>query len=276
MIKNFPEILKEKEFRFNRQFGQNFIFDTNLLRAIAVDGMAENSEVLEIGAGAGSLTRVLSGESKRVVAVEIDKNLKPILSETLSGLINVELIIGDIQKISDEEIRKYFSGEFRIIANLPYYISAPLIMRFLESDLPVKSITVMVQQEVAERFLAKPRDKNYGAITVSASLYGKSKITRKVSRKMFRPEPNVDSAILRVEKDCRFEKEDRKGISDFVKRCFSMRRKTLLNNLMKDGLYSKEDCIFAIEKIGKGQGIRAEELKVEEFIELFNLIKNRK
>lgn len=164
-MRELKEILKEKSFRFNKNLGQNFLTDTNLLRAIVSDsGLEEGETVVEIGTGAGTLTRALAEKAGKVISFEVDENLKPVLEETLSGLDNVEVIFGDVLKMSDKEIAAITGGEFRVVANIPYYITTGLIMRFVESGLPVKSITVMIQKEVAERLVAKENTGDYGAI----------------------------------------------------------------------------------------------------------------
>lgn len=270
--KNIGEILRENNFRFNKQFGQNFILDRNFLCAVAKDGEAENSVVLEIGAGAGSLTREIAKTAEKVIAFEIDKNLIPVLGVVLEDFNNITLLNTDIMKVSDEEIESLTDSKpFKIIANLPYYISAPVIMRFLESSLKVQSITVMVQLEVAERFTAGKCSSQYSAISVTSKLLSDCVLLRKVSRKMFKPEPNVDSAIIKFVKKDKVA-GDIKELSAFIKSCFSMRRKTLENNLLKAG-FEKEKIKAATESIKKAPPVRAEELEPSEFLRLYEILK---
>lgn len=254
-----------KDFVFKKKFGQNFISDTNLLNAIVKDAqISQDDEVLEIGAGAGSLTTALSGACKKVVSFEIDGDLK----EHLLGLNlkNVEFEFCDFMKMSMQEIEKKFTNNFKVVANLPYYITTPIIFRLLEESENVESLTIMVQKEVAERVCAKVGGKDYGILTVMTNFYGKPKIARIINRKMFHPEPNVDSALLHIEIERnKFEGVDNEKFSEFVKACFSMRRKTLLNNL--GGVFGKEklkDCLS--EEVLKK---RAEQFSLKEFVELF-------
>ncbi len=254
-----------KNFVFKKKYGQNFLSDKNLLKAICTDaGVDKASEVLEIGAGAGSLTEVLSEFAKKVVSFEIDKDLQEQLLGL--GLSNVEFVFEDFMKKSMEDVEKLFEAEFKVVANLPYYITTPIIFKLLEESDKVKSLTIMVQKEVAEKIVSKVGDKDYGIPTVMTAFYGQAKITRIVGRQMFFPAPNVDSAILHIEieKD-KFERVDKKQFSRFVKACFSMRRKTLLNNL--GALYNKEKL-----KATLGEEVlarRAESFSLEEFVELF-------
>ena len=226
-----------KDFVFKKKFGQNFLSDKNLLKAICTDaGVDKNSEVLEIGAGAGSLTEALSESAKRVVSFEIDKDLQEQLLGL--GLSNVEFVFDDFMKRSMTEVESLFGGEFKVVANLPYYITTPIIFRLLEESEKVKSLTIMVQKEVAEKICSKVGDKDYGIPTVMTAFYGNAKITRIVNRHMFYPAPNVDSAILHIEiEKNKFAGVDKKKFPKFVKACFAMRRKTLLNNL--GSLYTK-------------------------------------
>ena len=254
-----------KDFVFKKKFGQNFLSDKNLLKAICVDaGVDKKSEVLEIGAGAGSLTEALSESAKRVVSFEIDRDLQEQLLGL--GLSNVEFVFDDFMKRSMAEIESLFGGEFKVVANLPYYITTPIIFRLLEESEKVKSLTIMVQKEVAEKICSKVGDKDYGIPTVMTAFYGNAKITRIVNRNMFYPAPNVDSAILHIEieKD-KFAGIDKKKFSKFVKACFAMRRKTLLNNL--GSLYNKTRLkeVLGEETLAR----RAESFSLDEFVELF-------
>lgn len=259
-----------KDFVFKKKFGQNFLSDKNLLRAIASDaGVDKNVEVLEIGAGAGSLTEVLSETAKSVVSFEIDKDLQ----ETLLSLKlqNVKFIFDDFLSYKMSEVEALFDREFKVVANLPYYITTPIIFKLLEEGQKVRSLTIMVQKEVAEKFCSKVGDKDYGIPTVMTQVYGSAKITRIVKRQMFFPAPNVDSAILHIEinRD-KFPTVDKAKFSKFVKACFSMRRKTLLNNL--GTMYNKEKLKGVLDE--KTLSRRAESFSLDEFIKIFEICQN--
>lgn len=254
-----------KDFVFKKKFGQNFISDKNLLNAIVKDAEIESDdEVLEIGAGAGSLTQVLSENCKKVISFEIDKDLQEHLVDL--NLENVEFCFCDFMDMSMSDIEKKFYGKYKVVANLPYYITTPIIFRLLEDGKNVDSLTIMVQKEVAERVCAKFGGKDYGILTVMTNFYGTPKIARIIKRQMFFPEPNVDSALLhiKIERD-KFPQVDKFKFLKFIKICFSMRRKTLLNNL--SGHYSKEKLknVLSDEILKK----RAEQFSLEEFVELF-------
>lgn len=256
--------------KFNKKFGQNFISDKNLLAAIVSDAQINSEdEVLEIGAGGGALTKELASCAKKVVSYEIDKTLTEHLNELKSNYNNLEIIIDDALKLPIIEIEKNFKNEYKLVANLPYYITSPLIFKFLEQTKKCKSITVMVQQEVAERFCAKVGDENYGIPSVILSFFCNSKITRKVNRKMFFPVPNVDSAVIRLDrKELQYDENFIKKFSQIVNASFAMRRKTLLNNLTKIFTISKENLIKILCKLGIDEMARAEELSLERYIDL--------
>ena len=257
---------------FNKKFGQNFISDKNLLAAIVNDAnITKNDEVLEIGAGAGALTEQLAKSAKKVVSYEIDKTLTEHLNEIAEKHENLTIKIQDALKTKIELLEKDFKGEYCLVANLPYYITSPLIFKFLEETKKCKSITVMVQKEVGERFCAKAGDKNYGIPSVMIDFYCNCKITRNVSRKMFFPQPNVDSCVIRL--DRKILNYDLKFIETFkkiVNFAFSMRRKTLANNLTKNLGITREKCLEMILKINKPESVRAEELNLQDFINLTN------
>ena len=255
-----------KDFTFKKKFGQNFISDKNLLNAIVDDAqITADDEVLEIGAGAGSLTQALSARAKKVVSFEIDKDLCEHLNSL--NLQNVNFVFDDFMKHSLDEIEANFEKEYKVVANLPYYITTPIIFRFLEETKKCKSLTIMVQKEVAERVCAKEGGKDYGILTVMANFYGSPQINRIIKRQMFFPVPNVDSALLTIKLEPnKFGEVDSQKFSKFIKACFSMRRKTLLNNLST--LYSKEKLkgVLDAQTLGK----RAEQFSLEEFLQIFN------
>ncbi len=275
-MSDIKDILKESGFRFNKQFGQNFITDVNLLGAMVSDaGITGEDTVIEIGPGAGTLTRSIANVAKKVVSFEIDRNLEPILKRTLSDHGNAEVIFKDFQKVSDAELRSILDGgEYKVVANLPYYITTPLVMRFLESEYKPSSVTVMVQKEVAERFIATEKSDNYGVISLAIALEGDAKLTRIVSRNLFYPVPNVDSAIVNIAiRDKGIE--DKEEIKKIVKAAFSMRRKTLVNNLTHTLGLTREDVESALLAIGKDVRERGETLSLDEYVALKDALSSK-
>lgn len=253
------------EHNFKKKFGQNFLTDKNLLDAIVRDGgVTSDDEVLEIGAGAGALTESLSRYAKKVVSYEIDKDLEPTLRSL--NLKNVEFVFGDALKENTEVIENRFEGKYKLVANLPYYITTPLIFKFLEESKRLISMTIMVQKEVAERIVATKGNKDYGILSIMIAFYGEPRIMRNVGRNMFRPVPNVDSAIVRIDIDeDKFSGVDKVGFSHFIKASFAMRRKTLLNNLSQ--IYDKK---LLQEKLPEDTlRKRAEQFDINEFVEMY-------
>lgn len=266
------DILKDNNFRFNKKFGQNFIFDTNLLSAIVNDAGVDNTtKVLEIGPGAGTLTKKLCEKAEKVVSYEIDTNLKPILEENLKECTNSEIVFGDIMKQKTIDIEEKLGGEYVMVANLPYYITTPIIFKFLEEATKLKSITIMVQKEVAERICAKHNTEDYGAITVQIGAIADARITRIVKRNMFKPAPNVDSAVVRI--DFNQSKYDIANLDLFkrvVTSAFAMRRKTLANNLKSSFSLSMEKVSEVLANCGFRADIRGEAIGIEDFVLLSN------
>lgn len=259
-----------KDFVFKKKFGQNFISDKNLLNAIVSDAeIDKNSEVLEIGAGAGSLTAVLSEKCKKVVSFEIDTDLKEHLQSL--ELKNVEFVFGDFMEASMKTVEEKFLGKYKVVANLPYYITTPIIFKLLENSTKLDSLTIMVQKEVAERVCAEVGGKDYGILTVMANFYGKPEIARIIKRQMFFPVPNVDSALLHINiEPNKFSDVDREKFLKFIKTCFSMRRKTMLNNL--GTVYAKDKLKNNLDE--KTLQRRAESFALQEFIELFKKLES--
>lgn len=248
-------------FNFKKKYGQNFLTDKNLLNAIVGDAEVEEDDfVIEIGAGAGALTEVISSRAKKVVAFEIDKDLE----ETLNALNlkNVTFRFEDFMKVDLKE----FKESFKVVANLPYYITTPIIFKLLEETDNLISLTVMVQKEVAERMVADTSG-DYGVLSVMLAFYGEAKINRIVKRNMFYPEPNVDSAVVTLKIEKKYD-IDKIAFSKFVKTAFSMRRKTLLNNLST--IYAKDllKQTFTEDFLKR----RAETLTINEFVEAFRKI----
>lgn len=254
-------------FNFKKKFGQNFLSDKNLLKAIVADSqICEKDTVLEIGAGAGALTQELSKVAKKVVSFEIDTDLKDEL-ESLE-LKNVEFVFQDFMKINLKEFEKELSS-YKVVANLPYYITTPIIFKLLEESEKVTSLTIMVQKEVAERVVSGTNSKDYGVLSVMINFYGEPKITRVVGRQMFNPMPNVDSAVLNIKLDRKkYSNIDKVKFSKFIKTAFSMRRKTLFNNL--SGMYGKEILKNRLDE--KLLSRRAETFSIQEFIEIFEIL----
>ncbi len=262
-----------KDFKFLKKYGQNFLSDKNLLSAIVTDGeVTATDTVLEVGPGAGALTEALLSKCGKLVSVEIDDRLIPTLEEKFASSDKFTLINSDVMKMSDEDIQNLVGNDFRVVANIPYYISTQLIMRFLEREPRAKSITVMVQKEVAERLCARAGSEAYGVISVAVALRGSAKITRNVGRKMFFPVPDVDSAVVHITLD-KDESADTPNVMKIVRAAFAMRRKTLRNNLVKGCNVSGEKFDQAIAKMGLDPAIRGERLTPEQFVELYNLIK---
>lgn len=226
-------VLEKHGFKFKKQFGQNFISDTNLLQSIvAASGITKDTTVVEIGCGAGTLTRAIAENAKRVYAFDVDTQLQPVLAETLAGLENVEVIFRDFTKVNLKEFEQEID-EYVVVANLPYYITTPLVTKFLEESDKVQGLSIMVQEEVAERFCAKENTAEYGSITAAIALKGEAKIVKRVPRTLFYPRPNVDSAVVKIDFDRgRVEVKDEKAYRQTVKCAFLNRRKTLENNLV--------------------------------------------
>lgn len=267
--------MEEKlDIKFNKSFGQNFIFDTNLLKAIVSDaGVTNQTEVLEIGTGAGTLTKEIGAQAKKVVSYEIDKNLQPTIANTLANSENVNVVFQDIMKESIENIEANFADDYVMVANLPYYITTPIIFKFLETATRLKTMVIMVQKEVAERLVAKHNTAEYGAITAVINAVADTKITRIVKRNMFIPAPNVDSAVVRIDfNKNKYNVKNYDNLSKLIKCAFHMRRKTLINNLKSTFNLTKEDVQQAFDKLNISISVRGEALSPEQFVELSNLL----
>lgn len=267
------EILNKYDFKFNKAYGQNFIFDTNFLKSF-VDGIiTKETDVLEIGPGAGTLTGILCEYGRQVVSYEIDKNLEPILKENLSKYDNSKIIFGDIMKFDMEEIESNFSGKYTMVANLPYYITTPIIFKFLENATKMQSMIIMVQLEVAERLVAKAGSKDYGAITPAIDYRANAKIIKRVSRKMFTPVPNVDSAIVKIDFiENKYLINNTKVLDETIKSAFAMRRKTLENNLKTSFKLSSDTIQEIFSRLNLPPQVRGEKLTTEDFVKLSNEI----
>lgn len=272
---DIKRLLIERGFKFNKQFGQNFLTDEVLLSQIASDADIDGKTVLEIGAGAGTLTRALSQKAKRVVAFEIDRNLEKILDITLSDCKNVEVVIGDVMRYKMREIEQICGEKYTVVANIPYYITTPLIMNFAENATQVESLTLTIQKEVAERLVARPSTKDYGAITVAVSAVADAEITRVLQRSLFYPVPNVDSAVVKIVfRRNKYDIRDSALFRKTVKTAFAMRRKTLINNLTVGFNISRAEAEGLLEKCNLKQTCRGEELSTEQFVQLAEEIGN--
>lgn len=274
---SIKDIIRGVDFRFNKALGQNFITDSNLLDAIVADsGINGDDTVVEIGTGAGTLTRAIAKVAKKVYSFEVDKNLQPMLALSLQGVDNAEVVFRDVLKMKDDELRSIVGDKFKVVANLPYYITTPLAMRFIESSLDVRSITIMVQKEVALRFVAKPNTADYSAITLAIEMAGDAKITRNVSRNMFFPAPNVDSAVVRIDIDrAKLDGENVALLHKLVRSSFAMRRKTLANNLSVAFQMDKQEAGKLIEEAGFSPMVRGEALSLDDYKKLTKTLETR-
>lgn len=272
-MEELRDILAKNGFYFKKKFGQNFLTDANLLDAIVRDaGVDDATVVLEIGAGAGALTRALSKAAKKVLAYEIDASLQPVLAETLSGCENTEVAFGDFLRADLPALEKEL-GEYRVVANLPYYVTTPVMMRFLEEAKHCTGLTVMVQEEVARRFTAEAGTPDYGSVTAAIALKGEARIMRKVPRTMFMPRPNVDSAIVRID----FEKgripvSSEAAYRAVVRCAFAGRRKTLENNMMGAFRLSREQARALLSEAGIADMVRGETLTPQQFARLADVL----
>lgn len=266
-------ILQQNNFKFNKQFGQNFLTDDNLLANIAIDAGVDGGTVLEIGAGAGTLTKTLSQYADKVISFEVDRNLQKVLDATLADCNNVQIVMGDVMKYKMGDIENLCEGQYRLVANIPYYITTPLLMRFVEEGKNVTSITLTIQKEVAERLASKPATKDYGAITVAVQAVADVTITRILPRDLFYPVPNVDSAVVRIDLNKnKFDIANHEFFRKVVKISFAMRRKTLVNNLMVGFKMDRTTAEKVLTQCNLQPNCRGEELSVQKFVELCNVL----
>ena len=280
---NTIAILQKYHFNFQKKFGQNFLIDTHVLdKIIASAEVGKDDCVLEIGPGIGTMTQYLAENAREVVAVEIDKALIPILEETLSEYDNVTVINEDILKVDINKIveEKNNGQPIKVVANLPYYITTPIIMGLFESHVPLKSITIMVQKEVADRMQVGPGTKDYGALSLAVQYYARPEIVANVPPNCFMPRPNVGSAVIRL---TRYEKppvevEDEKYMFSLIRASFNQRRKTLINGLLNGGIagITKDDITTVLEEMQLSPTIRGEALTLEQFAELSNRLSGRR
>ena len=276
---NTIAVLQKYHFNFQKKFGQNFLIDTHVLdKIIRAAEITKDDFVLEIGPGIGTMTQYLAQAAREVVAVEIDKALIPILQDTLSGFPNAEVIQDDILKVDIAELAAERNGgrPIKVVANLPYYITTPIIMSLFEHDVPLALVTVMVQKEVAERMQAGPGSKDYGALSLAVQYYADPYIVANVPPNCFMRRPNVGSAVIRLtrHKVPPVQVEDEKLMFQMIRASFNQRRKTLVNGLnhSPELTLTKEQITEAVEGLGKGAGVRGEALTLEEFAKLSNTI----
>ena len=276
--KNTIEVLKKYQFNFAKKFGQNFLIDTHVLeKIIRAAEITKEDYVLEIGPGIGTMTQYLCEAAGEVIAVEIDSNLIPILQDTLSAYDNVTVLHQDILKVDINRLVEEKCGgkPIKVVANLPYYITTPIIMGLFESHVPIQSITVMVQKEVAVRMQVGPGTKDYGALSLAVQYYAKPYIVANVPPNCFMPRPNVGSAVIRL---TRHEAppvsvKDEKLMFSLVRASFNQRRKTLVNGLSNSSeiAFAKDDILRAVERLGLGKTVRGEALTLEQFARLSDL-----
>lgn len=274
------DLVKRHGFKFTKSLGQNFLIDDNIVdKIVAGAGIGSSDKIIEVGPGIGTLTREMASRAGDLMAVEIDKNLIPILTDTLGDyenvkIVNEDIIKADIRGLIDENLD---GGPVKLVANLPYYITTPIIMRFLEEDINVTDIVVMVQKEVAERMNAQPGGKDFGALSVAVQFYCDTEIVAKVPRHLFVPQPNVDSIViaLRVRPERKYRVDSEDLFFKVVKAAFGQRRKTLLNSIASMGNLSKDMVKEALEEAGIDPKRRGETLSLDEFAILSNVIGNK-
>lgn len=270
--KNTIEVIQRNKFIFQKRFGQNFLIDAHVLdKIIAAAGIGPEDTVLEIGPGIGTMTQALAEHAKKVVAVEIDDNLIPILKENLGEYDNIEIINNDVMKVDIEAL-----GANKVVANLPYYITTPIIMGLLESKIPLDSITVMVQKEVAERMKAGAGTKDYGALSLAVQYYAEPYLVANVPQNCFMPRPNVGSAVIRLtlHRQPPVDVKDEKLMFRIIRAAFNQRRKTLQNclNHSDDLKFEKDNVAEILKKMNLNESIRGEALSLEQYAEFTNSI----
>jgi 16S rRNA (adenine1518-N6/adenine1519-N6)-dimethyltransferase len=272
------ETIKKYDFAFQKKFGQNFLIDEHVLnKIILAAGVTKEDVVLEIGPGFGTMTQYLAEAAREVIAVEIDKTLIPILQDTLQDYHNITLINEDILKVDIGSLVKEKNGgkPIKVVANLPYYITTPIIMGLFESHVPLENITVMVQKEVAARMQAGPGTKDYGALSLAVQFYAEPYIVANVPPNCFIPRPNVGSAVIRLTKwdNPPIKVKDEKFMFSLIRASFNQRRKTLQNSLVNGGInVTKEDVVNALEQMELSATIRGEALTLEQFAQLADLL----
>lgn len=274
-------IMETYGFSLKKKYGQNFLTDEHILDDIVSGADIQPTDwVIEIGPGIGALTQYLAEKAEKVIAIEIDDFLIPILGDTLSGYSNIDIVHQDVLKVDFEALLqdKKPSQHVKVVANLPYYITTPIIMKIFEEHVPVTSITVMVQKEVADRMDAKPSTKDYGSLTLAVQFYADTEIVVQVPPSCFIPQPKVGSSVIKLTRKTTYtdQIEDDKALFNIIRGAFQQRRKTLVNTLshQSNNNYTKEHIRLALEKIGLSSTIRGEALSLDEFIELTNALQD--
>lgn len=271
-------ILDKYKFNFQKRFGQNFLIDAHILDKIVSGALVcEDDCVLEIGPGIGTMTQYLAERARKVIAVEIDKALIPILEDTLSSYDNVTVINDDILKVDINSLVKEYNNSkpIKVVANLPYYITTPIIMGLFEADVPIDSITIMIQKEVADRMQEGPGTKDYGALSLAVQFYSKPEVIAYVSPECFIPKPNVGSAVIKLKRyeEAPVDVKDKDFMFRLIRAAFNQRRKTLVNSIGNSGNnISKDKIVEALQRMGLSESIRGERLSLEEFAALSNIL----
>ncbi|MCR3957094.1 MAG: 16S rRNA (adenine(1518)-N(6)/adenine(1519)-N(6))-dimethyltransferase RsmA [Gudongella sp.] len=272
------EVLDRHGFTFSKGLGQNFLIDGNIVRKIVKSAdIGKDDYVLEIGPGMGTLTEELALNAKKVIAVEIDERLRPVLAETLEPYDNVEVVYGDVLKLPLREIIENKCGgqPVKVVANLPYYVTTPIIGRLIEEELPLVSISVMVQKEVADRMVARAHTKDYGSLTLFVGFYTEPQIMMKVPKTVFMPQPKIDSSVIRLNVRKELPDTNRDSYFKLVRAAFSKRRKTLINALSTYGLLAdKEELREALKRAGIEETVRGEDLEMEDYVRLARELPN--
>lgn len=274
------EVVDKHGFKFSKSLGQNFLIDDNVIDKI-LDGarLSEGDKIIEVGPGIGTLTREMGKVADKVVAIEIDKTLIPILKDTLDEFENIEVVNQDILKVDVQGLvnEKLSGGPVKLVANLPYYITTPIVMKFLEEDIPVTDIVVMVQKEVADRMNAGPGTKDYGALSIAVQYYCDTEIVAKAPRHMFIPQPNVDSTVigLHVREEKKYKVDSEEIFFKTVKAAFGQRRKTLINALGTLGFLDKDEIREVLQEANIDEKRRGETLSIEEFANLANCVNKK-
>lgn len=273
-----PKVVKEiidlYGFRFSKSLGQNFLIDKNFVDKIVDGADISGKNVVEVGPGIGTISYEMAKTCKKLVLIELDSSLIPILEENMSDFRNATIINQDILKTDLKEIQdKYFGGEpFEFVSNLPYYITTPIIEKIFEEDLDCRSMTIMVQKEVADRMLASEKDKDYSSLSVFVKYYSEAKFLTKVPKSVFMPQPKIDSTVLRLDLRVYDEKVNKEKLFALVKAGFLKRRKTILNSM--SAVAEKDDLRKVFEKLNLKENLRAENLSLDDFINITNELEN--
>lgn len=273
-----PKVVKEiidlYGFKFSKSLGQNFLIDKNFVDKIVDGADIAGKNVIEVGPGIGTISYEMAKTCKKLVLIELDSSLIPILEENMSDFRNVTIINQDILKTNLKEIQdKYFGGEsFEFVSNLPYYITTPIIEKIFEEDLDCRSMTIMVQKEVADRMLASEKDKDYSSLSVFVKYYSEAKFLTKVPKSVFMPQPKIDSAVLRLNLRVYDEKVNKEKLFALVKAGFLKRRKTIMNSM--SAVAEKDDLRKVFEKLNLKENLRAENLSLDDFINITNELEN--